>query len=114
MAAAPRSFARALRTAAPTFKTTTRRSAPFSATQQPFRQQFRRGYSSGKEGSEGGNPSALLWGGVGLAAIAGGYGLYLAKPDLFGQEAKPKGPFVPKFEDYQQVYNAVAKQLEEK
>ncbi|KAF2184413.1 class II peroxidase [Zopfia rhizophila CBS 207.26] len=115
MASATRSFMRTLRTTAPTFRTTRTRSARLAVPQQTFRQQFRRGYASGKQTEEEvGNPTGLLWGALGLVTIAGGYGLYLKKPELFGKEVKPKGPFVPKFEDYQKVYDAVAKALEEK
>ena len=58
----------------------------------------------------------LLYIGIGLATLAGGYGAYLYKPDLFGQgtdAAASKGPFVPKFEDYHKVYDAVAKRLQD-
>lgn len=54
----------------------------------------------------------MIWGAGALLAVAGVYGLYTQKPELFGQE-KVKAPFVPRFENYQQVYDAIAKRLEE-
>lgn len=114
MATASRSFTRALRTAAPTFRTTSTRSARFVIPQQTFRQQSHRGYAS-EEGPDKyeGNPKGLIWGAGGLIVAAVGYGLYTQKPEWFGQEAKAKGPFVPKFEDYQRVYDVVAKKLQD-
>lgn len=113
MASVSRTFTRALRTSAPTLRTTTTRSPRFVIPQQTFRQQSRRGYASG-EGKDSGNPKALIWGAGALVAGAAGYGLYLTNPELFGQQSKPKGPFVPKFEDYQKVYDMIANRLEEK
>lgn len=119
MASASRSFTRALRTAAPSFRaTSTRSSARFVApTQSAFRQQWQRGYASGKETEDGadkyeGNPTGLIAGAIALLAGAGAYGLYTQKPELFGQEGKKK-VFVARFEDYQKVYDAIAKRLEE-
>lgn len=117
MASASRSFSRALRTAAPSFRTTSTRSARFAAPQQTFRQQWRRGYASGEQEPADkfeGNPTGLIWGAGALVALAGGYGVYLQKPEWFGKEAKIKGPFIPKFDDYQKVYDVIAKRLEEK
>ncbi|KAF2872507.1 heme peroxidase [Massariosphaeria phaeospora] len=117
MATASRSFTRALRTAAPALRTAPARSSRFAAPQQTFRQQGRRGYASGgeKEGADKypGNPSGLIYGAGALLAAASGYGIYLAKPDWFGQQVKAKGPFTPKFEDYQGAYDMIAKLLEE-
>lgn len=55
----------------------------------------------------------MLYGAGALVVGAAGYGIYLLNPELFGQEKKSKGPFVPKYEDYQKVYDAVAKKLED-
>jgi cytochrome c peroxidase len=55
----------------------------------------------------------MLYGAGALLAVAAGYGVYIMKPEWFGKEAKVKGPFVPKFEDYQKVYDAVAKKLQD-
>ncbi|KAL1612357.1 heme peroxidase [Paraconiothyrium brasiliense] len=116
MASASRSFTRALRTAAPTFRTTSTRSARFVAPQQAFRQQHqRRGYASEESAKDKyeGNPNGMLYGAGALAAVAAGYGIYLMNPDLFGQSKKTTAIFSPKFEDYQNVYNVIAKRLEE-
>lgn len=115
MASASRSFTRALRTAAPSLRTASTRSARFVAPPQAFRQQYqRRGYASEepKDKYEG-NPSGLIYGAGALAAAAAGYGVYLMNPQWFGQTAKETGVFVPKFDDYQKVYDHVAKRLEE-
>jgi cytochrome c peroxidase len=55
----------------------------------------------------------MLVGAAALLATAGVYGLYLQKPELFGKEPK-SSLFVPRFEDYQKVYDAIAKRLEER
>lgn len=116
MASASRTFARALRTTStPTLRTTSR-NARFAAPQQAFRQQ-RRGYASQQEAPKEkyeGNPRGMIWGAGVLFAIASGYGLYTQKPEWFGQEPKARGIFTPKFEDYQKVYDTIAKLLEEK
>lgn len=116
MASASRAFNRALRTAAPSLRTTsTRSSARFVApAQNAFRQQ-RRGYASDKESGPDkyeGNPTGLAWGAGALLAAAGVYGLYTYKPELFGQ-TNTKKIFTPRFEDYQKVYDQIAKRLEE-
>jgi cytochrome c peroxidase len=118
MASASRTFSRALRTAAPTFRSTTTRSARFVAPSQTAQKQWQRGYASlpgpeeGKDKYEG-NPTGLIWGAGALLAGAGVYGLYTQKPEWFGQEAKSTF-FTPRFEDYQKVYDMIAKRLEEK
>ncbi|KAH4252689.1 peroxidase [Parastagonospora nodorum] len=116
MASASRNFSRALRTAAPSFRATTTRPARFAAPSQPaFRKQWQRSYASSSEGGSEkyeGNPSGMIAGAAALLAVAAGYGLYIQKPELFGQEPK-SASFVPRFEDYQKVYNAIAKRLEE-
>ncbi|KAB2108701.1 Cytochrome c peroxidase [Alternaria gaisen] len=115
MASASRSFSRALRTAAPSFRTTsTRSSARFVApTQNAFRSQ-QRGYASQQEGPDKheGNPTGLAWGAGALLVGAGVYSLYTYKPELFGQTSSRK-IFTPRFEDYQKVYDHIAKRLEE-
>ncbi|OCK81755.1 class II peroxidase, partial [Lepidopterella palustris CBS 459.81] len=113
MATAARCFTRsALRSSPATFKTTTTRNARFIIPRQAFRQQSRRGYAD--SGAPKSGSSGLLWGGVGLAALGGGYWYYTQNPGAFSKaDEKAKGPFVPTFEDYQKVYNAVAKALEE-
>jgi cytochrome c peroxidase len=116
MASASRSFTRALRTAAPAFRSTSTRSARFVAPQQAFRQQYqRRGYASEEPPKDKyeGNPSGLIYAAGALAAAAAGYGVYLMNPQLFGQAQKDTAVFAPKFDDYQDVYNHIAKRLEE-
>lgn len=117
MATASRTFTRALRTAGPSFRPTTARSARYAVPTQAFRsQQQRRGYATSSEDGPDkydGNPKGMLFGAGALLAVAAGYGLYVINPELFGQEKKPKGPFVPKFEDYQKVYDAVSKKLQD-
>jgi cytochrome c peroxidase len=118
MASTSRSFTRALRTAAPSLRsTTTRLTRLVVPSQSAFRSQWQRGYSTGQEEPNKdkfeGNPTGLIVGAGALVAGAGVYGLYTWKPELFGQEAK-KALFVPRFEDYQKVYDAIAKRLEEK
>ena len=53
---------------------------------------------------------------VGAGALllgAAGYAAYTYKPELLGLESKPKAPFVPRFENYQEAYNHIARLLEE-
>jgi cytochrome c peroxidase len=105
MASTSRTFTRALRTA---------RSSRFAAPRQTFRQQSRRGYASGKpEGAAGGSPNVMIFGAAACVLAAGGWATYKYKPEVFGLVATPKGPFVPRFEDYQKVYDAVAKKLQD-
>jgi cytochrome c peroxidase len=116
MASASRTFTRALRTTAPNLRSTTTRTARFAAP--AFQQQHsRRGYASAssEDGPDkyDGNPKGMIWGAAGLLAIAAGYGVYISKPEWFGKVAKPAGIFTPQFEDYQKVYDAVAKKLQD-
>jgi cytochrome c peroxidase len=118
MASTSRTLTRALRTAAPSLRSTTTRSSRLVApSQTAFRSQWQRGYSTGHEEPNKdkfeGNPTGLILSAGALVAGAGVYGLYTWKPELFGQEAK-KALFVPRFEDYQKVYDTIAKRLEEK
>jgi cytochrome c peroxidase len=89
----------------PLIQSTTR----FAAPPQILRQQSRRGYSDGAGPSSGGSGKAIFYL-LGLgAAGAGGYFAY--SQGLFdAKDVQPK-EFVPKFEDYQAVYNAVAQRL---
>lgn len=115
MASASRTFTRALRTAAPALRTPATHSSRFVApAQRAFRQQWQRGYATGQEEPDKyeGNPRGLIWGAGALLAGAAAYGLYTQKPELFGVE-KVKAPFVARFENYQQVYDDIAKRLAE-
>jgi cytochrome c peroxidase len=118
MAPASRTFTRFLRTT-PSIRTPTARTARLAIPTQVFRQQTRRTYASpadnGPDKFEG-NPNGMLYGAGALLLGAAGYGVYLQKPEWFGQgvkAAKIATPFAPKYEDYQKVYDAVAKRLEE-
>ncbi|KAL6707162.1 heme peroxidase [Coniothyrium glycines] len=114
MASASRNFSRALRAAAPSLRTSARSSAHFVAPTQPaFRQQWQRGYATENEPADKfeGNPKGMVWGAGALLAAAAGYALYTYKPDLFGQESKKI--FVPRFSDYQKLYDVIAQRLQE-
>jgi cytochrome c peroxidase len=117
MASASRTVSRALRTAAPSFRSTTTRSARFAApSQSAFRKQWQRSYATENEDGPDkfeGNPTGLIWGAGALLVGATVYGVYTQKPEWFGQAPKSSF-FVPRFEDYQKVYNHIAKRLEEK
>ncbi|KAB2575097.1 peroxidase [Lasiodiplodia theobromae] len=111
MASAARSvFARnaLLRSAPASVRSSAARSSRFAVPAQTFRHQSRRGYSSEAGKSSGPNPA--VW--VGALAVLGGAGYY-AYSSIQGVQAESKGPFTPKFEDYQKVYNVIAKALEE-
>ena len=109
-----RSFARtALRSSPSKFKSTTTRNGTrfVPIARQPFRQQFRRGYVS-EAGKSAGN-STLIWALTGAGLIGGGAYYYTQNSDLFATAEKRTEPFVPSFEDYQKVYNTIAKKLED-
>jgi hypothetical protein len=76
---------------------------------QAFRQQSRRGYA-GESSSGSSGSSTWIWL-LGAAAVGGG-GYYAYSQGLFNASgnAAPK-TFTPKFDDYQAVYDAVAKKL---
>ena len=79
------------------------------ATGQVFRQQSRRGYAS-ESSSSGSSSSSLIWI-LGLAAVGGG-GYYGYSQGLFDDAIGAKAkPFEPKFENYQNVYDAIAAKL---
>lgn len=117
MASASRSFSRALRTAAPSLRPATRHSARFVApAQNAFGKQWQRGYATGNEEPADkyeGNPTGMFVGAGALLLGAAGWAAYTYKPELLGLEGKPKPPFVARFENYQEVYNHIAKLLEE-
>jgi len=116
MASVSRTFTRALRTAAPSFRATSTRSSRFVApSQATVRHQSQRAYKFGDENGPDrfeGNPTGLIAGAGALLVGVGVYSLYTYKPELFGQEKKAK-LFVPRIENYQQVYDAIAKRLQE-
>lgn len=115
MASASRTFSRALRTATPSLRAPARSSARFVAPHQSFNKQWQRGNAS-NNGPEPekypGNPIGLNIAAAALVSGAAIYGVYVYKPEVFGMEKKQT--FVPRFQDYQQVYDMIAKRLEEK
>ncbi|OJD33597.1 cytochrome c mitochondrial [Diplodia corticola] len=96
------------------------RSSRFAVPALASRQQYysRRGYSSESGGksssssSSSSGPNPAVW--VGALAVLGGAGYYAYGLSQGAQADQLKGPFTPKFEDYQKVYDAIAKALEEK
>jgi cytochrome c peroxidase len=80
------------------------------------RQSSRRGYASGPGGN--GSKTGLYLGGIGLLAAGAGVYFYMNNGGVTnlkeGSSKETRGIFTPKQDDYQQVYNAIAKQLEER
>ncbi|KAF2759483.1 cytochrome c peroxidase-like protein [Pseudovirgaria hyperparasitica] len=115
--AALRSSASSLSSSSSPLQTSTLRAAArFAIAQQTCRHQSRRGYAdnaSSGNGPSGGSSSKLPWL-IGIALAAGGAGYAyttMTLPDDVKEQAKE--PFKPTFEDYQKVYDAIAKRLEE-
>jgi cytochrome c peroxidase len=79
----------------------------FANAAQTFRQQGRRGYASEAGPTKRGGGQIPVF--VGLAAL-GGAAYYAYSEGLF--ETKDTKPFSPKYEDYQKVYDAIAKKFE--
>lgn len=108
---ATRTLARAAIRATPsTFKLSTRATG-LSVARQTFRRQSHRQYSS--EAPKPSSSGSGLYIGIGALALAGagGYFYYTSTPT---SSLDTKGPFAPKFEDYQKIYNLIAERLEEK
>jgi cytochrome c peroxidase len=107
-----RAFSRNLLSASRgTLRTTaTRTTVQFA--RQNFRHQWqRRGYADSAS-PKSGRSSTIYWL-LGLGTIGGGgYYYYSKNPELFSDNSEPK-VFVPGHEDYEKVYNAIAKRLEE-
>jgi len=99
-----------------TFKSATTRHTSLTLPRQTFQSSARRTYASAP------NPNSSrtgLYVTVGLVAALGGGGyFYLNNGGITnlkeGSSGESRGVFTPKKEDYQQVYNAIAGQLEEK
>lgn len=118
MAAASRTASRALRTAqtTSTFRTATRRVA---VPRQTFQRQARRGYADEvPRPSAGGSSNTTLYAGLAAAALAGVGGYFAlggttesAKQSSVAQGQKGGNVLSPTKEDYQKVYDAVAKRL---
>jgi cytochrome c peroxidase len=108
MASVARTFSRAVARSNPVRPVA--RNARFTLPAQAFRTSSRRGYSS-EAGAGKSSNSGLIWGGLGLVA-AGGAGYYFYQSG--DVKAKATGPFVPTKEDYQKVYDEIARLLVEK
>ncbi|OCT46764.1 Cytochrome c peroxidase, mitochondrial [Cladophialophora carrionii] len=101
-----------------------------TAAKQFFRQSSRRHYSSSHEAPKSSNTGAIYGGVAAAAALAGGYyyftttgqerkkaGIPEGVPEVHlkkGSADQSVGIFTPTAEDYQKVYNAIAKALWEK
>lgn len=105
MASAARTFTRAI---ARSNLRPVARSSRFALPAQTLRSAGRRGYSS--EAGAGKSNSALFWGLGGVVAGGAAYYFY-SNGDV---KAKVSGPFVPTKEDYQKVYDEIARLLVEK
>jgi cytochrome c peroxidase len=113
MASAARTFSRAFAQSAPatsSFRSAAQRTGRFSLPAQTFRASSRRGYSS--EAGPEKSSNAFYWG-LGAVAVGGaGAFYYLNDGNLTG--AKTNTVFVPTKEDYQKVYDEIARLLVEK
>ncbi|KAF7597292.1 heme peroxidase [Aspergillus hancockii] len=105
MASAARSASRAFLRSTPATSSfrPAARSTRFALPTKAFRTSGRRGYAS--EAGEAKSSNTLLWAGV---ALAGGAGAYFY---LQGGESVSSKSFVPTKEDYQKVYDEVARLL---
>lgn len=120
MASASRTFTRLITQAKPvssTLRCTAARNAKSPLTRLTFQSSSRRGYASGAGGYK--SRTGLYVGIFGLIA-AGGAGYYYVNNNggaitlKEGSAKETKGIFTPTKDDYQKVYNEVAKALEEK
>nr|POE52049.1 cytochrome c peroxidase, mitochondrial [Quercus suber] len=123
MATASKTFTRVLRSApaSSSFRATTARR--FAVPRQALQQTSRRTYSAEApkptEGSSetpkpsGGSNNTLLYGAIAAAVLGGGayYGLNAGKQNSAEQGQKGSTTFAPTKEDYQKVYDAIAKRL---
>ena len=120
MAASARTFTRLIPRATPIaspIKHTATHNARLALPRQTLQSSFRRGYASAPEGK---SSRTGLYTFLGLAVVAGGAGGYFylnngPVTDLKkGSSGETRGVITPKKDDYQLVYNAIAKLLEEK
>ncbi|EEP77609.1 cytochrome c peroxidase [Uncinocarpus reesii 1704] len=115
MAAAARTLTRAFARATPATSSAkssvTRSSLRFTTPAYAFRASSRRGYSSGAEGKK--SPSGLLWSLAAVAAGGAGAFYYLGGNQL-SNSAKPTVITDPTKEDFQKVYDEIARLLIEK
>lgn len=119
MASASRTFTRLITQTKPlssTLRCTAARNARFTLTRQTFQPSSRRGYASGASGN--GSRTGLYIGILGLIAAGGTTYYYVNNNGAFtlkeGSAKETKGIFTPTKNDYQKVYNEIAKALEEK
>lgn len=110
MASTVRLIPRALRSAAPKTPFTAGGNRWVAASRPAFRQHSRRGYASSAGGSGSSNTGLIA--GLAIAAMAGGAGYYYYS-DAFASDSKTT-VFAPSKDDYQKVYDAIAKRLVEK
>lgn len=120
MASASRTFTRVITQAKPissTLRCTAARNAKSTLTRLTCQSSSRRGYASGASGYK--SRTGLYVGIFGLIA-AGGAGYYYVNNNggaitlKEGSAKETKGILTPTKDDYQKVYNEVAKALEEK
>ena len=91
---------------------------------QTYHSSYRRGYASGPGNQGSSNLGPWLLFGGGLATAAAGFvyvklnapaeSKFSFKKSEAAETIKTSTPFTPKKEDYQQVYNEIARRLEEK
>ena len=117
MASAARTFTRAVRASPAASSTLKPATAPrLAIARNAFRQQSRRGYAD-SNGPRGSSNTTLIGGGlIAVAALGGGYYFYNNSSATLKQSSaagEKFGVFKPTHEDYQKVYNAVAKRLVE-
>src|SRR4051794_9579682 len=115
MASAAKSFARAIPRSSPASSIRLAARSSRTPLAQQFFQSSRRQYSSGPGAAKS---KAGLYVGAGLVSAAGaGAFYYFNKQDVHlkkGSSGETKGIFKPTKEDYQQVYNEIARLLVEK
>ena len=120
MAATPRTFTRLAARTTPinsTLRLTATRNPRLLALEcQTFRSSSRRGYASGNNPKS--SPIGYYATFAALAAAGGAGYFYLNNGGVAevkkGSSGETRGVFTPRKEDYQQVYNEIAKLLEEK
>ena len=119
MAATARTLTRLTARKAPinsTLRLTATNNARHSLQRQTFQSSSRRGYASGNEAKASRTGYYATF--AALAAAGGAGYFYLNNGGVTdmkkGSSGETKGVFTPKKEDYQQVYNGIAKLLEEK
>ena len=113
MASAARNFTRAVRATPATSAVRSATAPRFAIARNAFRQQSRRGYAD--SGSPKGSNNVLIGSIVAAAVLGGGYYAYSSSLVRESSAAGSKigGVFKASQEDYQKVYDAIAKRLVE-